>query len=60
MVVIFQGRASLDSFVSCIIDKAFYLETHEMLGYSPNHREENVCTSVRVFLQEASRKQGIG
>lgn len=60
VVVIFDGRASFSSFVSCIIGEVFYLEAHEMLGYFPNHREENVCTSIRVFSQEASRKQGIG
>ena len=48
-----------DSFVPCIIGKASDLETHEdVLGYFPNHREETVCTGIRVLLQEASRTHG--
>ena len=58
MVVIFHGRASFDSFAFCIIGKAFYLKTHEMFGYFPNHREENVCTSIRVFFARGLEEAG--
>ena len=58
-LISFHGRASFDAFVPFIIGKASDLETHEVLGYFPNHREEIVCTGIRVS-QEASWNQGIG
>ena len=57
----FHGRAFFDSFVPCIIGKVFYLETHEVLGYFPNHREEIVCTSIfECFCKRLRKSRGLG
>ena len=55
----FHGRAFFDSFVPCIIGKAFYLETREVQGYFPNpDREEIVRTSIRVFFTRGFEDAG--